>query len=316
MGERDAGAGQLGRDAERLRPEPREDDAGVVDRWLSRRPASTPAASGPAVPAHPLGGPQPAFCDLEEHNALTAHQERQRLRTRGGGEQWLTRPTARSSCACTRPARWCCSLTTEADGKEAEYAQLVGRRARRPALDVKVVPADTDRFGDGHGFNTSPSAGTPAAISSATAKIRDKGRLLAGMALDAAARQPRVGQRRVVGRRRATRRSRTSRCTRTAPARCRPASRAGSTRRRSTATEDGPRGDLDVVEHLQACRTAPRTASCPSASGVTVARALTAPSSSTTRSKLERLRRAGERELARRRGSGRRRRPRPTWNGT
>jgi len=25
------------------------------------------------------GGPQPAFCDLEEHNALTAHQERTRL---------------------------------------------------------------------------------------------------------------------------------------------------------------------------------------------------------------------------------------------
>ena len=33
----------------------------------------------PAVPAHQLGGPQPSFCDLEEHNALTAHQERQRL---------------------------------------------------------------------------------------------------------------------------------------------------------------------------------------------------------------------------------------------
>ena len=27
----------------------------------------------------PVGGPQPAFCDLEEHNALTAHQERERL---------------------------------------------------------------------------------------------------------------------------------------------------------------------------------------------------------------------------------------------
>jgi hypothetical protein len=26
-----------------------------------------------------LGGPQPSFCELEEHNALTAHQERQRL---------------------------------------------------------------------------------------------------------------------------------------------------------------------------------------------------------------------------------------------
>ena len=44
-----------------------------------------------------------------------------------------------------------------------------------PALDVKVVPADTDRFGVGHGFNTSPSGGTPAAIASATEKIRDKG---------------------------------------------------------------------------------------------------------------------------------------------
>jgi hypothetical protein len=38
-----------------------------------------PGCERPAVPAHMLGGPQPAFCDLEEHNALTAHQERQRL---------------------------------------------------------------------------------------------------------------------------------------------------------------------------------------------------------------------------------------------
>ena len=38
-----------------------------------------PGCERPAVPPHPLGGPQPAFCDLEEHNALTAHQERRRL---------------------------------------------------------------------------------------------------------------------------------------------------------------------------------------------------------------------------------------------
>jgi hypothetical protein len=38
-----------------------------------------PGCERPAAPAHPLGGPQPAFCDLEHHNALTAHQERQRL---------------------------------------------------------------------------------------------------------------------------------------------------------------------------------------------------------------------------------------------
>jgi hypothetical protein len=38
-----------------------------------------PGCERPAVPPHALGGPQPSFCDLEEHNALTAHQERQRL---------------------------------------------------------------------------------------------------------------------------------------------------------------------------------------------------------------------------------------------
>jgi hypothetical protein len=38
-----------------------------------------PGCERPAVPPHQLGGPQPAFCDLEEHNALTAHQERERL---------------------------------------------------------------------------------------------------------------------------------------------------------------------------------------------------------------------------------------------
>ena len=38
-----------------------------------------PGCDRPAVPPHPMGGPQPSFCDLEEHNALTVHQERQRL---------------------------------------------------------------------------------------------------------------------------------------------------------------------------------------------------------------------------------------------
>jgi carbon-monoxide dehydrogenase large subunit len=77
------------------------------------------------------------------------------------------------------------SLTTEADGNEPDYAQLVASELGVPALDVKVVPADLDRFGEGHGFNTHPSDGTRDAISTATAKIRDKGRLLAGMALEA-----------------------------------------------------------------------------------------------------------------------------------
>ena len=76
------------------------------------------------------------------------------------------------------------SLTTESDGNESRYAQLVADELGVPALDVKVVPADTDRFGVGHGYNTSPSSGTAAAISSAAEKIRAKARLLAGMALE------------------------------------------------------------------------------------------------------------------------------------
>ena len=76
------------------------------------------------------------------------------------------------------------SLTIESDGKESQYAQQVAEELGVPALDVKVVPADENRFGSGHGFNTSPSGGTPAAIGSATGKIRAKAQLLAGMDLE------------------------------------------------------------------------------------------------------------------------------------
>jgi len=77
------------------------------------------------------------------------------------------------------------SLTTESDGREGEYAGQVAGELGVPALDVKVVPADADRFGVGHGFNSAPSAGTSAAIASAAGKILEKARLLAGAALDA-----------------------------------------------------------------------------------------------------------------------------------
>jgi carbon-monoxide dehydrogenase large subunit len=76
------------------------------------------------------------------------------------------------------------SLTTQPDGREADYAGIVASELGVPALDVKVVPADENRFGSGHGFNTSPSPGTAAAIASATGKIRAKAQLLAGAALE------------------------------------------------------------------------------------------------------------------------------------
>jgi carbon-monoxide dehydrogenase large subunit len=79
------------------------------------------------------------------------------------------------------------SLTTESDGREARYAELVATELGVPALDVKVVPSDTNRFGTGHGFNTAPSPGAETAIVTAAGRIRDKARLLAGIALGAPA---------------------------------------------------------------------------------------------------------------------------------
>ena len=76
------------------------------------------------------------------------------------------------------------SLTTQADGHEAQYAQQVAGELGVPPLDVKVVAADTDRFGIGHGYNTSPSGGAPAAIASASEKILHKAQLIAGVALE------------------------------------------------------------------------------------------------------------------------------------
>ena len=75
------------------------------------------------------------------------------------------------------------SLTTEADGNESQYASIVAEELGVPPLDVKVVPADENRFGSGHGYNEAPSQGTPAAITAATGKILAKARLLAGVDL-------------------------------------------------------------------------------------------------------------------------------------
>ncbi|OJU84640.1 MAG: hypothetical protein BGO11_11190 [Solirubrobacterales bacterium 70-9] len=46
-----------------------------------------PGCERPAVPPHPMGGPQPAFCDLEDHNALSAHLERKRLAAAASNEE-------------------------------------------------------------------------------------------------------------------------------------------------------------------------------------------------------------------------------------
>ena len=80
MGERDARRRQLGRDAQRLRAKQGTHDGGMGP--MSDAPIKIciyPGCERPAVPPHPLGGPQPSFCDLERHTALSANQARQRL---------------------------------------------------------------------------------------------------------------------------------------------------------------------------------------------------------------------------------------------
>ena len=75
------------------------------------------------------------------------------------------------------------SLTTESDGKEGEYAQLVADELGVPALDVKVVPTDTDRFGNGHGYNTALRR-NGRSRRGRRGKDPRQGPLLAGMALE------------------------------------------------------------------------------------------------------------------------------------
>ena len=77
------------------------------------------------------------------------------------------------------------SLTGSADGQERRLAEIVAQELGIPVDDTEVTPQDYDRFGDGHGFLTTGSAGTANAVSSVCRKIRDKAQLLAAGMLGA-----------------------------------------------------------------------------------------------------------------------------------
>ena len=169
--------------------EDERDDGAVSTR---PRPASTRAASGPPCRPIPQGGPQPAFCDLEEHNALTAHQERQRLgiglRTATArGERAVANEAYRAVFLRVHPTgKMVLSLTTEADGREPQYAAARRRRARRPAArrqgragrhrPLRHRPRLQHAPLGRHAGRDRPAP---------PPKIRDKAQLLAGMALGA-----------------------------------------------------------------------------------------------------------------------------------
>ena len=147
------------------------------------RPASTRAASGPAVPPHPAGGPQPAFCDREDHNALTAHQERRRLEQE---ESSVADEAYRAVFLRVHPTgKMVLSLTTEADGNEGALRAARRRRARRARARRqgragRREPVRRRATGSTRARPPARRRRSP----SATEKIRAKAQLLAGAALE------------------------------------------------------------------------------------------------------------------------------------
>jgi carbon-monoxide dehydrogenase large subunit len=75
------------------------------------------------------------------------------------------------------------SLSESSSGQEARYAQLVADELGIPVEDIKVEHEDTDRFGTGHGFSTSPSQNTTQAVVATARKVRDKASQIAAAML-------------------------------------------------------------------------------------------------------------------------------------
>lgn len=75
------------------------------------------------------------------------------------------------------------SLTERSQGQEGQLAQTAADELGIPPEDIKVVHEDTDRFGVGHSFNTSPSEATAANVAATARKLRDKAQLIAGWML-------------------------------------------------------------------------------------------------------------------------------------
>jgi carbon-monoxide dehydrogenase large subunit len=71
------------------------------------------------------------------------------------------------------------SLSSDGGGEETQLAQLVGDELGLPASDVKVVPQDLDRFGQGHGYVTSSGGNTQNAVRLTCEKIKQKSQILA-----------------------------------------------------------------------------------------------------------------------------------------
>ncbi len=71
------------------------------------------------------------------------------------------------------------SLSEASQGEEARLAQITAAELGLPAEDIKVVHEDTDRFGEGHSFNASPSPATGENVAVTARKLRNKAQVIA-----------------------------------------------------------------------------------------------------------------------------------------
>lgn len=76
------------------------------------------------------------------------------------------------------------SLSEASQGEEAELAEVAAGELGIPPEDVKVVHEDTDRFGEGHSYNTAPSDAVAENVALTARKLREKARLIAGWMLE------------------------------------------------------------------------------------------------------------------------------------
>jgi carbon-monoxide dehydrogenase large subunit len=77
------------------------------------------------------------------------------------------------------------SLSEASQGEEAKLAGIAAEELGIPPEDIKVVHEDTDRFGEGNSFNSSPSDAVGENVAITARKLRDKTQTVAATMLGA-----------------------------------------------------------------------------------------------------------------------------------
>lgn len=77
------------------------------------------------------------------------------------------------------------SLSEASQGQEASLAEVAAAELGIPPEDIKVVHEDTDRFGEGNSFNSSPSDAVAENVAITARKLRDKAQVIAAWVLEA-----------------------------------------------------------------------------------------------------------------------------------